>query len=132
MSDLFYVISVKHSHKRDRFITVWRPDNRGYCYRLTRDGAGTEYTGAGQYTREEVEAHLGYYNTGHSDIAVPVDVLHAMAIDVTPRDCLDGPAGGKAVLNTPKNWRVLIDSVIAPPKNKPRPEAIYFGKNRKV
>lgn len=29
----FYVISVHHTQRRDRYITLWRPDDRGYCWR---------------------------------------------------------------------------------------------------
>lgn len=29
---MYYVISLKHTHRHDKYITLWRPDNRGYCY----------------------------------------------------------------------------------------------------
>lgn len=28
----YYIISLKHTGKNDRFITLWRPDNAGYCW----------------------------------------------------------------------------------------------------
>lgn len=121
MSGLYYIISVKHTQKRDKFITFWAPDNKGYRFRLQ---------GAGQYTHETVMEHPGYYNSGHADIAVPVEVVDAMTTMTTPADMLDGP-DGPAVLNKPKNWRKLMAAVIAPTKNPIKPNAIYFGKNRK-
>lgn len=109
----FYVISVKHSYKRDRYITFWRPDDKGYCYRLPK---------AGKYARARVMDHLGYYNTGESgNIAVPVDVVDRMTVMTTPADRLDGE-DGPAVLNTIANWRKLINAVIQPPKYPCTPE----------
>lgn len=115
----YYVISVKHSHKRDRYITFWRPDDRGYCYRLSS---------AGKYGRERVMAHLGYYNSGCSNIAVPVDVVDAMTVMTTPEDKFDG-ADGPAVLNTPAKWRKLIEAVIRYPDYPIKPEIMHFGRN---
>jgi hypothetical protein len=116
---MFYVISVKHSHKRDRYITFWRPDNRGYCFRLSR---------AGKYDRNTVMAHLGYYNSGCSNIAVPVEVADALTVMTTPADCLDG-TDGPAVLNTAAKWRELIAAVIQPPAHVTKPAATHFGRN---
>jgi hypothetical protein len=114
----YYVISVKHSHKRDRYITFWKSDDCGYCFRLS---------GAGKYDRDRVMAHLGYYNTG-DNIAVPVEVVNSMTVMTTPKDRFDGP-DGPAVLNTPAKWRALIDAVIQEPAYPVKPEAIYFGRN---
>lgn len=117
--DRFYIISLKHSHKRCRYITIWCADDRGYCYRLAR---------AGKYDRDNVMAHLGYYNSGCSNIAVPCSVVEALTVMTTPADMLDGP-DGPAVLNTPANWRKLMAAVIQPPQYKMKPAAIYFGRN---
>ena len=35
---MYYVISLKHTHRHDKYITLWRPDNRGYCY--SKENAG--------------------------------------------------------------------------------------------
>jgi hypothetical protein len=115
----FYVISVKHSHKRDRYITFWRPDDRGYTFRLST---------AGKYDRDRVMAHLGYYNSGCSNIAVPVEVVDSMTVMTTPKDQFDGP-DGPAVLNTPATWRKLIAAVIQEPAYPVKPEATHFGRN---
>lgn len=115
----YYVVSVKHSHKRNRYITFWCPDDRGYTFRLST---------AGKYDRDNVMAHLGYYNSGCSNIAVPVDVVDGMTVMTAPADRLDG-ADGPAVLNTPANWRKLISAVIQEPAYPVKPEAIYFGRN---
>ncbi|MFA1584734.1 hypothetical protein ABZR37_03875 [Achromobacter ruhlandii] len=74
--DEFYVISVHHTQRRDRYITLWRPDDRGYCWRIIA---------AGKYNRERVNASLGYYNSGEN-IAVPVEIVDAMARPGDPRD----------------------------------------------
>lgn len=99
----YFIISLKHSHKRDRYITIWRPDDAGYAYRLRN---------AGRYDHANVMAHLGYYNTGASDIAVLCDVVESMA-----------------VMTTPATWRKLMAAVIEPPARKMKPAPIYFGRN---
>lgn len=115
----FYVISVHHTLKCNRFILFWRPDDRGYTYRLST---------AGKYDRERVIGHLGYYNSGCSNIAVPVEVAESLAVQTTPADMLDGP-DGPAVLNTKENWRALLAAVIERPQYKAKPPALYFGRN---
>lgn len=35
---MYYVISLHHTHKRDKFITLWRPNNKGYCYSKSQAG----------------------------------------------------------------------------------------------
>lgn len=32
MEDMYYIISLCHTHKNDSSITLWRPSNAGYCY----------------------------------------------------------------------------------------------------
>ncbi|WP_433867052.1 hypothetical protein [Ralstonia wenshanensis] len=117
MSD-FYVISVHHTQKQNRYILLWRPENNGYTFRTST---------AGRYDEETVRAHLGYYNAG-VNIAVQAHVVDAMTVMTTPADQFDG-ADGPAVLNTAANWRRLLKAVIAPPQYKPRPAVIYFGRN---
>jgi hypothetical protein len=29
---MYYIISLTHTQKQDEFITLWRPNNAGYCY----------------------------------------------------------------------------------------------------
>lgn len=33
-----YIISLTHSYKHEKYMTLWRPDNAGYCY--SKDNAG--------------------------------------------------------------------------------------------
>ena len=33
-----YIISLTHTNKIDKYITLWRPNNKGYCY--SKDNAG--------------------------------------------------------------------------------------------
>lgn len=114
----FYVISLKHSHKRDRYITFWRPENKGYAWPLSW---------AGRYTREQIEQSTEYYNNGSDTIAVPCDFIETLAVAPFPKT-IDNDAG-PVVLNTVDHWRALLHMVIEPPRHKPRPKAIYFGRN---
>ena len=34
----FIVLSLKHTHRRHKAITLWRPDDSGYCWTLERAG----------------------------------------------------------------------------------------------
>ncbi|SCZ33073.1 MULTISPECIES: hypothetical protein [Burkholderia] len=108
----YYVISVHHTMRHHRFITLWCPDDTGYCYRTTR---------AGKYRGEAIRAKLGYYNSGCANIAVPVDVIDPLTVMTTPADCLDGP-DGPALLNTRANWKALIANVIARPEYQIEPQ----------
>lgn len=39
----YYVISLKHTNNKDKYITLWRPDNKGYCWPAQWAGVYTEY-----------------------------------------------------------------------------------------
>lgn len=106
---LFYVISVKHTMRRDPFITFWRPENCGYAYPLSW---------AGKYPEDQIS--LNYHNSGDDTIAVPVDVVDALA-EPTPRGWIDNDAG-PIVYNNRTNWNALLAAVIAPPVQKPKPQ----------
>jgi hypothetical protein len=113
----FYIVSLKHTRRDHRYITLWRPDDRGYTFRCST---------AGRYPEERVRAHLGYYNSGCS-IAVPCGVIDAMTVMTTPADCYDGP-DGPAVLNTLSKWRIILANVIEPAAYPPKPQ--YKGAPR--
>jgi hypothetical protein len=53
----FYIVSIKHTRQGDEFITLWRPNSRGYCW-FKQD--------AGTYDLSEI----GYYdNDGNFSIS---------------------------------------------------------------
>ncbi|WP_198387826.1 hypothetical protein [Burkholderia ubonensis] len=106
----YYVISNKHTRRENRYVTLWCPDDKGYCFRTSN---------AGRYSEERVRAHLGYYNSGCS-IAVPCDIIDALTVMTTPDDRLDGP-DGPALLNTGAKWKVLLANTIAAPQYPPKP-----------
>ena len=64
MSQEFYILSLKHSHKRDGMLTWWNPSNMGYTFYLQN---------AGKYTLEQVTAEPDYYNNGDETLAIPCD-----------------------------------------------------------
>lgn len=73
-----YIISLKHTNKTDSFLTLWRPDNKGYC---------TSLQSAGIY----FEPEKGYHD---SDDNMPIDIHHAAILsssvkfDDELRDCI--------------------------------------------
>ncbi|MCH1880619.1 hypothetical protein MJ863_13605, partial [Alcaligenes ammonioxydans] len=120
----YIVISVMHTLREHRYITLWAEDDKGYRWRLSR---------AGRYSNDRIMAHLDYYNTG-SNIAVPVAIVESLARPGNPRDfdgvTLDMPVSELlAVPNTKDVWKTLLANVITPTKYKPHPE--YPGARRR-
>ena len=106
-----YVVSVHHTMREDRYITIWRPDDKDYCWALSR---------AGKYPCDHVMSHLGYYNSGCSNVAVPCSVLDAVAVPPIPGHH-DNDAG-PCVENNRANWKRILASVVAPPQYSPEPQ----------
>lgn len=65
---MYYIISLKHTHKEDKHITLWRPDNSGYCYAQDQ---------AGQYS-EIIE---GYHNGVGDSLPIEVEKLDGFFIN---------------------------------------------------
>lgn len=111
MADEVFIVSVKHTRRFHRYVTLWRPDCRGYCWPLPW---------AGQYSTEQVDREPDYLNNGEHTLAVRAEVIRALAEDPRPGD-VDGDTG-PVVANTRKNWNAIIAGAIAPPQRKPKPE----------
>lgn len=117
--DEYYVISITHSNRRDRYVLLWRSDNAGYTFRTST---------AGRYPGERIRESLGYYNSGCSNIAVPCSVIDPLTVMTTPKDCFDGPEG-PALLSNAANWKVLLSNTIETPRYPSLPE--YRGAPRR-
>lgn len=110
------IISLKHTSRDSRYITLWRGDDKGYCYRMA---------GVGRYPLSQVMAHQGYYNTGHADIAVDAAVIERLVTAGYPKDFDPDGIECQVVLNTKENWEVILGAVVATPKEQPKP--LYKG-----
>jgi hypothetical protein len=95
MADLYYLVSVKHTHKRDPYITFWRPDNKGYCYALSA---------AGKYDYPTIARHWDYYV---SDNTFPVPCEMVESIGIAPRAGIVDSDGGPVVQNNSENMNRL-------------------------
>ncbi|AKJ28811.1 phage protein [Caldimonas brevitalea] len=113
----YYVVSVNHTHRRHKYITFWRPDDRGYCWALSN---------AGKYAEANIRAHLGYYNSGCSSIAVRCQIVDPLGVAPIPghHDFDAGPV----VENTRANWKVLLANMVTQPQYKPHP--LFKGARR--
>lgn len=109
MSEQYIVISLKHTHRRHKAITLWRPDDKGYCWTLDR---------AGRYEEPQVLEHLGYYNSGCSNIAVPLALVQRLAREVE----YDTKEFGDCLPNNSKTWKQLLAAVIRQPEYQSKPE----------
>ena len=106
-----YIVSLKHTLRDNQYITVWRPNNCGYCWALSW---------AGRYGRDNVMQRLGYYNSGCGAIAVPCATLDALGV-APVSGLIDGNAG-PVVPNTRASWRAIMAAVIAPPEYPSHPQ----------
>jgi len=61
---MYYILSLLHSAKHEKFLTLWRPNNAGYCY--SRQMAGV-------YERAE----QGYHDND-GNMSIPVDEAHKL------------------------------------------------------
>jgi hypothetical protein len=114
---LYYVVSVKHTKREDPYITLWNPDNKGYCYRIEV---------AGKYTESTIAAHLGYYHTGCSNIAVKCEVIDAMVVMSKP-GYLD--TAGHVAPNDKGMWFDILYAPKWPLPHEPEPQ--YKGARRR-
>lgn len=105
----YIVIAVCHTNRQHEYITLWRPDDRGYTPVVPR---------AGLYEREHVAEHLSYYNGG-PHIAVPAHVVTALGVE-PPHGFFD--YAGPAVPNTRSSWDALVAAMEWPTKYKVKPE----------
>ncbi|MDF3868436.1 hypothetical protein P3W53_28530 [Pseudomonas denitrificans (nom. rej.)] len=112
----FIVISVKHTKRRHKAITLWRPADRGYCWTLER---------AGRYEEAHVLHSLGYYNSGCTNIAVPLELAEQLAANVE----YDTKEFGICLPNDAATWQQLLAQVIRPPRYPAEPE--YHGAPRR-
>lgn len=119
MTALCYIVNLSHTSGEDRYITVWRPEDRGYCWALSR---------AGRYTLENVLAHPAYYNSGYANVAVPCEVLDGIGVD--PIKGHHDNDTGPCVENTKGNWQIILAAVVATPLEKPKPEIYRRSKTR--
>ena len=65
---MYYIISLKHTRKEDKYITLWRPTNSGYCYSQDQ---------AGRYS----EIKEGYHNGEGDSMAIEVSKLDGFFIN---------------------------------------------------
>ncbi len=88
---MYYIISLKHTHKIDKFITLWRPRNAGYCY--SQDNAGIY---------EKIQE--GYHNQEFDSMPVLVEELDQLFV----KSIIDSNGTfKKCVPNCAAVWEVL-------------------------
>lgn len=122
MSDQFYIVDLRTTFTKNPYVTLWRPDSKGYCYPIPW---------AGVYTMDEIKAHPSYYSirrwmlsteseTGPWDrFPVPVDSISTMLSQPKP-GVVDGDVGPVIINNlihrTALRRRRLVLDIPKPPK----------------
>lgn len=118
MTKEYFVISVNHTTRHNRYIILWAENDAGYRGRIEA---------AGRYSEERILSHIRYYNSGCDTVAVPCEVLERLAEPVEEK--FFDAEGGKWVINCRKNWLEILKHTICKPQHKPEPE--YKGSRRK-
>lgn len=91
----FYILSLKHTHERDDYITLWRANDCGYTVYLPY---------AGKYTIREIEESPDYYNNGRTTVAVPCSEVDALGVEAA----LSYDYSGPVVPNKSEIWEKLF------------------------
>jgi hypothetical protein len=113
------VVSVAHTRREHKYITVWRTDDCGYAWPLSW---------AGRYSDNAIQSGLDYYHNGDDNIAIKCEVLDAICSTPEP-GTIDNDAG-PVVMNTESNWSKIVDSIDFPTKNVPYPQ--FKGARKKM
>ena len=103
------MLSLKHTDRRYKVITLWCANESWYCWPLKS---------AGIYLESLVLERLGYYNSGCSNIAVPADLVKRLVVDIE----YDTKEFGICLPNNAKTWKQLLSAVIHKPDYPSRPE----------
>ena len=114
----YYIVNLSHTRRDQKYITVWRPDCKGYAWPL-------EW--AGRYAEDEVRRRIDYYNDGCANVAVRCHVLEYMAVPPQPGE-IDNNAG-PVVPNNAANWQRILANTIELPRYPSEPQ--YRGAPRK-
>lgn len=85
----YLIVSLKHTNRKDKYITLWRPDNKGYCWPVELAGLYKGY-------------QHDYHNT-EGNIPIPYTDLQPKFLvkDDMGRDCI---ANNKASTQFIKNY----------------------------
>lgn len=91
VAEAFYIVDLRSEWRRQRYITLWRPNNANYAWPLPW---------AGKYTREQVDAEPGYYaklrygsRRAWDRFPVPASVVERLATHQPRAGEIDGNVG---------------------------------------
>ena len=88
---MYYIISLKHTLKQDKYITLWRANDRGYCY--AQDQAGLYF-----------EIRDGYHNNIYDSIPIEQEKLDGFFIN---SDLSSDDVVKKCIPNCKQVWDIL-------------------------
>lgn len=108
MSSKFAIVSIKHTERDHKWITLWRPKCANYAWPL-------EWSG--QYSAADVEESPFYFNGGDLTVACRWDVLEHLAVETE----IDG-AKVRCVPNTRASWQAIMKGLHSRPRYMPAPQ----------
>lgn len=68
---MYYILSLTHTMKHDKYIALWRPDNAGYCY--SKEMAGQYYKLEKGYHDSEDNMPIHYLDADRLFLILPYD-----------------------------------------------------------
>jgi hypothetical protein len=115
MADEFYIVDLRPEWQRPKhypYVTVWRPDDRGYAFPLAW---------AGLYCKARVDSAPGYYANAKGtgtlmNFPVPRAAVEALAIPEPRLGVVDGNVG-PVLPNTAAVRRALRRACYRPKRN---------------
>ena len=106
----FIIVSLKHTSRRDKYITLWNPKNSGYCCCPAV---------AGIYYEDNIRKQMNYYHSGDYAAAVPRHIIEGLTEKSEP-GYLDQP--GLVVRNNAKNWKAIAAAIPFPTVSPMQPQ----------
>lgn len=88
---MYYIISLKHTRKTDKWITLWRPNNAGYCYAQSDAGIYPDY-------------ERGYHDAEGDSLPIKTHILDGLFVN---SELLSHDVVKKCILNCKQVWDML-------------------------
>lgn len=112
---LYYIVDMRPEWSKKAYITVWRPDNKGYAFPLSW---------AGKYNKEIIEAGGSYYfNKGGTSryvrFPVPCAAVESLATARPAKGHIDGDAGPVLLNHAAVREALIAARYIPTPPSRP-------------
>jgi hypothetical protein len=102
----YYIVSLKHTSKKDKYLTLWRPDNKGYCWPMSLAGVYEDY-------------EPGYHNDEGNTPVPPGALWKFIIYDEEHRPCIKNCKASREEVLSYKNILTTAELFL---KSNPNPQ----------